>query len=139
MTLSNFWKLALMWKATGGAKFLRFAIFKDTQSNAIYKPNGNLFCTTFTVSASRTLTAADDSNMLECTAGITLTVPSGANALPAGFCCNVIPFGTITVQSDGTSLLNGATTAITRAATSNLLFAIVGRASTPSTYVVTGN
>ena len=40
---------------------------------------------------------------------------------------------------DGTALLNGATTTLTRAAASNSTVAIIGRASAADSYVVTGS
>lgn len=88
------------------------------------------------VSASRTLTAADNGCTLECTATLTLTVPEG---LPPAFSAAVIPSGTTSVERSGAALLNGAGTTLTRAAASNALFAIVARASAVDSYVVTGS
>lgn len=85
---------------------------------------------------SRALTSADNGKTLECTATITLTVPSG---LPAGFACVIIPSGTTSIASSGGALLNGATTTLTRTATSNPLVGILGRASADDSYVVTGS
>ena len=92
---------------------------------------------TIAVAASRALRPSDNGNVLEMTAGsLTLTVNSGA--LPPGFACSVIPNGTTSVASDGTLLLNGATTTIDRTAASNVAFAIVARVSAANSYVVTG-
>jgi hypothetical protein len=89
------------------------------------------------VSASRSLTAADNGATLECTAiTITLTVPAG---LAANFGCAVIPKGTTSIASAGGALLNGATSTITRADSANSLFAVVSRASAADSYVVTGS
>lgn len=87
------------------------------------------------VSNSRTLTAADNGLTLECTATVTLTVPVGL----ANFGCAIIPSGTTSIASDGTALLNGGTSTVTRAAGSNALFAIQCRASAVDSYVVTGS
>ena len=96
----------------------------------------NVGATVKTVAASRALTAADDGCVLECTATVTLTVPV---SLPAEFGCGVIPSGTTSVASDGTALVNGATTTLTRAATSNPMFGIQQRLSSANSYVVTGS
>lgn len=88
------------------------------------------------VDASRTITSSDDGMTLECTATVTLTVPTG---LPAGFGCIIIPSGTTSIASSGGALLNGATTTLTRAAASNSTVAIIGRASAADSYVVTGS
>lgn len=91
---------------------------------------------TTTVGASRDLTAEDNGNTLECTAGgLTLTVNTG---LPAGFACTVIPSGTTSIASGGGTLLNGATSTLTRADSANVIFGIVGRASVANSYVVNG-
>lgn len=88
-----------------------------------------------TVGTSRALTNADNGLTLECTATVTLTVPTG---LVAGFGCAVIPSGTTTVASSGGTLLNGSTTSVTRTAASNNLFLIVAR-SAANSYVINGN
>jgi hypothetical protein len=88
------------------------------------------------VSSSRALLAADNGLTIECTTTLTLTVPAG---LGAGFGVAIIPSGTTSVASSGGVLLNGATTTLTRAAASNALFAIQGRASATDSYVVTGS
>ena len=89
------------------------------------------------VTASRALTAADNGCTLECTTTLTLTI--NANTLPSCFACNVLPSGTTSTASDGTALLNGATTTVTRAAASNAAFAIIGRLSAADSFVVTGS
>lgn len=87
------------------------------------------------VGASRTLNATDNGQVLECTAsGLTLTYPVG---LPAGFACAVIRNGTTTIASDGTALLNGATTSI--AATSSLMITIQAKGSASDSAVVVGS
>lgn len=90
---------------------------------------------TVLVAAARTLLATDNGKTLECAADITLTVPAG---LPNGFSVAVIAAGTTSVAASGVTL-NGAGTTVTRAAASNAMFAIVGRASNPDSYVVTGS
>jgi hypothetical protein len=96
--------------------------------------NGFIDSGVLVVSSSRDLTSSDNGRTLECTATITLTVPA---TLPAGFGCAVIPSGTTSIASSGGTLLNGATTTLTRLATVNTMFAIVGR-HTANSYVVTG-
>lgn len=93
------------------------------------------FQMTTVVASSRSLTVADNGNVLECTATVTLTVPVG---LPVGFRCKVIPSGTTSIASDGTSKLNGDTVTLTRTSAANALFEIVGRASVADSYVVSG-
>lgn len=88
------------------------------------------------VSVSRDLNASDNGLTLECTATVTLTVPAG---LPAGFQCAVLASGTTSVASGGGTLLNGATSTLTRAAATNTAFAIIGRASAVDSYAVTGS
>jgi hypothetical protein len=90
------------------------------------------------VSVSRALTAADDGDVLEITAdGVVLTVPE---ALPAQFGCAVmVTTGTASVAVAGSVTLNGATTTLTRASTTNPMFAIVRRTSTAFGYTVTGS
>ena len=89
------------------------------------------------VTASRALVESDNGQIIEClSAGITLTVPSG---LSSNWNCQVIPNGTTSIASSGGTLLNGATTTLTRATASNPLFAIVSRMSAKGSYVVTGS
>jgi hypothetical protein len=89
-----------------------------------------------TVGAARTLTEADNEKVIECTGTLTITVPIN---LPAGFNCRVIPSGTTSIASSGGTLLNGATTTLTRTAAANPIFDIVARFSAKNSYVVTGS
>lgn len=91
-----------------------------------------------TVGANRTLTAADNGCVLECTTTVTLTVPVG---LPKGFRCEILPNGTTSIARSGDALINGAGTTLTRAAATaaNAVVSIVSRASAPDSYVVTGS
>ncbi len=88
------------------------------------------------VSASRNLSGDDNGRTLECTATVTLTIPKG---LPEDFACAIIPSGTTSIASAGGTLLNGATTTLTRAASGNTTFAIQARKSAADSYVVTGS
>lgn len=88
------------------------------------------------VSVSRDLNASDNGQTLECTATVTLTVPTG---LPAGFQCAILPSGTTSIASGGGTLLNGATSTLTRADSSNAVFAIIGLASAANSYKVSGS
>lgn len=87
------------------------------------------------VSASRSLTVADNGLILECAENVNITVPAG---LPEGFRCKLIPFGTHDIISAGGTLLNGATTTLTRTSASNQTFEVIGRVSASNSYVVTG-
>ena len=87
------------------------------------------------VGISTILANANNGTVIECTATITLTLPVG---LMAGFSCVIIPSGTTSIASSGGTLLNGATTTLTRAALNNALFAIQSRGSAADSYVVTG-
>lgn len=99
-------------------------------------PSGAVTGSVIAVASSRSLTAADNGNTLECTAsGITLTIPSGV-LLTLGVV--IIPNGTTSVASSGGTLLNGATTTVARDATLNAAFAVIPR-TTANSYVVTGN
>lgn len=109
----------------------RVGYIDNNGNEALVEGGGN----TTTVATSRALTAADNGATLECTATVSLTVPAG---LPANFGCAVMPFGTTSVVSGGGTLLNGATTTLTRTAASNGMFAITARASVANSYVVTG-
>lgn len=103
----------------------------DMLSAGVLPPQG------VAVAASRALTAADWGKTLDCTAGaISLTVPVG---LPVDFECRIIPNGTTSIVSDGTALLNGATTTVTRAAATaaNTMFSLRMR-TTANSFVVTG-
>ena len=61
------------------------------------------------VETSRALTALDDGRVLQCTPGITLSVPDG---LPAGFAVNILipdaAGGTVTLSRTGTATINGS-------------------------------
>lgn len=87
------------------------------------------------VSTSRSLLDSDNGLTLECTAAVTLTIPAGLN----NFGCAIIPFGTLTISSDGTSLINGATASLSRAAAINPIIAVQPRSSAANSYVVTGS
>lgn len=107
-------------------------VLQDMLSVGVQPPQG------VQVAANRPLTAADWGKTLEVTAGgVTLTVPVG---LPVDFECRVIPNGTTSVASDGTALLNGALTTITRVAATaaNTMFSIRMRAAVANSFVVTG-
>lgn len=90
---------------------------------------------TLAVTVNRPLSPDDNGNLLDCVnADLTITVPQG---LPVGFSCLVIPGGTTTFASSGGTLLNGATTSVTRAAASNATVTILTRANNAG-YLITG-
>lgn len=82
-------------------------------------------------SVSRLLSAADNGATIDCLGSITLTLPPG---LPAGFMCNIIPTGTLTLASGSGVLFNGIPGPLTRTA----MFGIQAR-STANSYIVTGS
>lgn len=86
------------------------------------------------IATAHTLTAIDDGLTFECTNTATITVPAG---LPDGFSIAVIPSGTTSIAFNGTTG-NGAATTITRAAASNVMFAIQQRSTNANSYVITG-
>lgn len=90
------------------------------------------------MSFSRNLTPADNGAVIEVDANVTFTVRSD---LPDGFACAFLPLSgvTVTLASDGTSTLNGATTSLTRAQSSNVMFALQQFRSTRTAYAVTGS
>jgi hypothetical protein len=92
------------------------------------------FAPPVTVASSRNLTAADNGQTLETTGAVTLTVPVG---LGQPFNCRVTLGGALSVASDGTALLNGATTTLTRALATNPFIEIHGRL-TANSYAVNG-
>jgi len=115
----------------------RLPLWADANGIAVVRPDGSSTGITTTVAANRDIAATDDGRVLECTnTGLTLRVVAN---LPAGFACAVIPKGTTSVSSDGTALINGATTTITRVDTSNPTFSIVSRASASDSYIITGS
>lgn len=111
--------------------FARFAV----DGTSLVDGAGNDAFGTTAVASSRALTDADNGKTLECTATVTLTVPTG---LMSNFGCAIIPNGTTSIASSGGALIQGATTTLTRAAATNAIFAIVPRASATNSYVVTG-
>lgn len=95
----------------------------------------NLVNDTVLVSASRSLTVADNGLILECAENVNITVPVG---LPQGFRCKVIPNGTNDVVRVTGVTLNGGTSTLTRTSAANQIFEIIGRVSAVDSYVVTG-
>lgn len=91
------------------------------------------------VTSSRALTATDNGCVLDCADGITLTVPD--TLVDPGFQCKCVvdAGGTISVARSGTATLNGAATTLTRSATSNPSFEIIQRASSLTSFRVTGS
>lgn len=81
----------------------------------------------------------DDQAVIECTTTLTITASRGLTGLLPDFSCVVLPSGTTSVASDGTVLLNGASTTLTRAAASNAMFAIQARSSAADSLVVNGS
>lgn len=91
---------------------------------------------TSTVASSRSLTPADNGQTLEITASsVAITVPTG---LPSSFSCIIIPNTGTTIVSSGGTLLNGATTTLTREGSVNTYFGIIGLASASNSYKVGG-
>lgn len=121
--------------AVGGAPDLARLREDNNGVSLVDRGGSNVYATT-AVATSRALTDADNGKTLECTATVTLTVPPG---LMSNFGCAIIPNGTTSIASSGGALLNGATSTLTRAASSNAIFAIVPRASAANSYVVTGS
>lgn len=89
------------------------------------------------VNSSRSLTADDDGATLEATANVSLTIPAG---LPEEFAFAVLFNSgvTVTFKSAGGVKLDGATNDVVRAASSNKMVAVVGKASEANSYVVLG-
>lgn len=89
------------------------------------------------IAVSRALTAADDQKKRKCTTTLSLTIAPGLG----DFGCAIIPASgaTISIVSSGGVLLNGATTTLTRAQSSNVIFAIEADPTAPDSYVVTGS
>ena len=88
------------------------------------------------VSSSRTITAADDGKILQCSAGITLTLPAGLSPRPRFG----VEFdsGTITIAVSGGATANGGTSSVTRSITYNPAgFAVIPRAGSDG-YGVSG-
>ena len=113
----------------------RAVVTLDSTGTSLVDGAGNAAFGTTAVASSRALTDADNGKTLECTATVTLTVPTG---LMSNFGCAIIPNGTTSIASSGGALIQGATTTLTRAAATNAIFAIVPRASAANSYVVTG-
>lgn len=108
-------------------------ILNDLASCGVSPPQG------IAVSANLTLTPAHWNKTLDLqAAGLTITVPS--TGLPVDFECRVIPNGATLIASDGTSLLNGATTTLTRnsATAGNQFVSIRQRAGGVASFMVNG-
>ena len=91
-----------------------------------------------TLEANYTLKASDDGKRFYATAALTITVPSGLSPQPEVF-IDCPASGNVTVASDGTALLNGATTSLTRARSANAIgFAISPHQGASSSYGVSG-
>lgn len=87
-----------------------------------------------TVSASRDLADSDYGNILHCTTTLTLTIPA---TLRTKFWCIVHPSGTTSIASSGGTLLNGATTTLTRTDTAQKSFSI-HPTPTANSYLIEG-
>lgn len=89
------------------------------------------------VGAALTLTNDHDGITLECTTTLSITVPIG---LRSGFMCRILTSGTTSFVSSGGTLLNGATTTVTRAAATaaNTQVALIGLGSAANSYAITG-
>jgi hypothetical protein len=117
------------------AMFPNYAVDATGNVTGVATPGG-VTGSVIAVGASRSLTAADNGNTLDCTAaGITLTIPSGV-LLTLGVV--ILPNSTTSVASSDGTLLNGATSTIARTATLNGAFAVIPR-TTANSYVVTGD
>jgi len=71
------------------------------------------------VGSSFTLTEADDGQVFNCTAALTVTIPAGLTPRPA---VAIIPppSGNLSIAVSGGAQINGATTTLTRSRASNL-------------------
>ena len=91
------------------------------------------------INANVTITPANQStyngNLLEFSGAFTVTI-SGGLANDFGFAAIPPATGNATIASDGTASLNGATTSITRAASTTPMFGVQQRASNRNSYVV---
>lgn len=70
------------------------------------------------LSADYTLTAADNGRAFQCSTALTVTLPSTVY-LPDGVVIDAPTSGNLSIASDGTTTLNGATTTLTRTAANN--------------------
>lgn len=93
---------------------------------------------TLTSAFSRPLTPSDNGQVIEVDANVTYTVRSD---LPDGFACAFLLLSgvTVTLHSDGTTQFNGSTSDVTRAQSSNVMFALQQFRSTRTNYAVTGS
>ena len=71
-----------------------------------------------TLTADYILKTTDNGKYFRCTTALTVTAPIGIS-LPDGVIVDPPASGSLTVASDGTSTLNGATSSITRTAANN--------------------
>ena len=94
--------------------------------------------TTVTLSASRTLTAADDQVQFTCTTALTITIPASLSPRPS-FIVNPPASGNVSIAVSGGANINGATTTLTRARSANVAgFAVVPYAESDG-YGVSGS
>lgn len=89
------------------------------------------------VTASRSLTLADDGATLQCSAAVTLTVPQDLN-LFRGVTVQCPASGTVTVAVGGTVTINGAATSLTRTRAANFAGFSIIPADSPNVYGVSG-
>jgi hypothetical protein len=108
-------------RATCSAGSVSVAV--DPMGQAISTSSGS-FGVPIPVTASRDITDNDDGETLRPTTTLNLTLRVGRK-LGLGFVVRPASGSTISIVSDGTVLLNGATTTLTRTAASNATFAVV--------------
>lgn len=89
------------------------------------------------ITAAYTFQPADDGQTFEVASALTMTFPVGLN-WSQGIIVQIPAAGTITFASDGTTLLNGATSSQTRTITNQRLVQVVPRFAQDS-YDVTGS
>lgn len=92
---------------------------------------------TYIEAFSRSIVAADNGKTLECTNSIALTF--NVNTLPKDFSLLILvptSANSVTLRSDGTAKLNGATADVVLAGTTSSKFSVIALASAVNSYLV---
>ncbi len=109
----------------------------DTDSVLLYPVNQAYQAgTVIRLAADYTLSSADDQRTFHASTTLTVTVPKGMNPQPSVIIDCPLS-GTLSIASNGT-LLNGATTTLTRTRANNPIGVAITQHTTPDSYGVSG-
>lgn len=90
------------------------------------------------LSADRVITAADDGTVFQCTTALTITIPAGLSTQPS-FVADPPATGNLTIAVSGGAQINGGTSSLTRARSSNPAGVAVTAHNESNQYGVSGS